>query len=51
MKAGIPSKSMASARVSMTPMALIRLATRIARHLRVNSSIRVGLTDVLYQVD
>ena len=29
------------ASVSMTPMALIRRATRIARHLRVNSSIRV----------
>jgi hypothetical protein len=32
---------MASANVSMTPIALIRRAARIARHLRVNSSISV----------
>jgi hypothetical protein len=41
MKAGSHSKSMASASVSMTPIALIRRATRIARYLRLNSSIKV----------
>jgi hypothetical protein len=41
MKVGTPSKSMSSASVSMTPMALIRRAALIARHLRLNSSIRV----------
>ena len=39
---GAPSNNMALAKVSMTPIALIRRATRIARHLRVNSSISVN---------
>jgi hypothetical protein len=39
MFAGVPWRSIASANVSMTPKLLIRRATRIARHSRVNPSV------------
>lgn len=41
MCSGTPRPSIASAIVSMTPKLLMRHATRIARHSRVNSSIKV----------
>lgn len=41
MKVGPPSKSMAYASVFTTPMALIRRAALLARHLWVNSSISI----------
>ena len=42
MWSGTPLFSITSAKVSMTPKLLIRRATRIARHSRVNSSINVS---------